>query len=785
MAGSEAYRRKRTYPTLKEALEDPDFTLVPKFDNPVDMVLAKIGEMDKSILAHRAFEELDDADKLHWMPGGGIGTRPPEGMEWINDKIFQANGPRYGAVGLPPDAINAGLEPEEVRVFGRRIMGAWAAPKPLADIVNNHLSPGIGSAPLLKLWRGINNTLNLLQLSLSYYHGLTTTLNSSFSDIALGLQQLVEGHRVVVPSPPPAKKGRKQPPPQTSKTTDFRGAAANIGRGLVPFASVIQDMFVGTKIQYAWDHWDAGKGQGKIAVKTPQGTAYVDDPVTWSIIDAMKAGGGASRQDAYYAVKYSERVMEGVRTLLHGEFKDSALALVKTGANLPFAGLEQAMRPIMEYMVPRAKLSAFAKLMEVELNLYPDMSRVKLRDAAGRIWDSIDNRFGQLRQKNMMLHAVTRELINGTVGRFGWSIGSVREIGMGGTWDLGENLVDLGKNVRDVAAGGAGDRPVRLSKRSYYVLGMILGTLLIDTILQYLMTAAAADDIRRGELPASLVDLIDPRTGGVTETGHPSRIIMPSYLAKDVQSYTTHFWRTVGAKMAQPLSMAIDLFFNRDYYNHKIYGPGGVGLKSFLVDHLTPYSITGAKTNYERGESALKTVLPMVGIMPAGTRVGLSRAERMVVEYQDEQRGGVRTAPSDTSRAASKVLLEAKRGKTDEAREVGRQAVGAGAMTRKDVVTQIQRARENPFLAGYKRIGTTTPYGLDTAMAIYDAATPEEKKLIYRDARQKAWATAQNHPYAYPSQATRQIASRNFGVKFPSYSALPRATALGIPTPIQ
>jgi len=36
LAGSEAYRKQRTYPTLREALQDPDFTLEAKFDNPVD-----------------------------------------------------------------------------------------------------------------------------------------------------------------------------------------------------------------------------------------------------------------------------------------------------------------------------------------------------------------------------------------------------------------------------------------------------------------------------------------------------------------------------------------------------------------------------------------------------------------------------------------------------------------------------------------------------------------------------------------------------------------------------
>lgn len=760
MAGSEAYRKQRTYPRLKEALEDPDFTLVPKFDNPVDMVLAKLAQMDKSILAHRAFDEMN-LNELHYVPDGGVPMKPPPGMAWIDDKIFTVYGPKYGAVKVNPAKLdpqpvkpfqrdfltNGKLTPDgrkaweaavkqwqgdiqawadenvlpgDVRVYGRRTMGAYAAPEPLARVINNHLSLGIGQSDAYQLYQGVNNFMNMLELSMSVYHGLTTTLNSAFSDIALGLQQLLEDRKP-------------------------KAAVKSIVRGLTPFASAVHDAFpyfeglgkpgLGTRIQYAWDHWDPAQGQGRVPIQTGAGPKFVDDPVTWAIVDALKAGGGKARQDSFYNTRFAQKAIDSLRDASVANH-DVLGPLFRAVFNGALAIPETVMKPIMDYFVPRAKLGAFASLMQAELEKNPGMGRVELREVAGKIWDSMDNRFGQLSQKNLMMVRWSRELMNGLVGRPGWNLGAVKEISLGAVYDPIKNLADLAQGKK-----------TRLSKRTYYVLGLLLGQAFLAGMLTYLLT---------GKEPHG-ADWVAFPDGGITEDGRPSRQILPTYVAKDIYSYITRPWATVKAKSAPALNVAFDVLENRDFNRYKIYGQDSIGIWKYIQNTFTPYSIQGLERNRERQQPILKQALPFLGIMPAGRRVGLSKAEQMITEYQDEHSESTRMPSSAHTQAKSAVLLAAKQGDLKKAGDLGRQAVAAGTMNQRDVQQSMARAKQAPLAVDYKNVKD-----LQEALRIYDAATPEERKLIERDARDKIFA-ARGKAWEWTPES-RAIAQKYFKV---------------------
>jgi hypothetical protein len=714
MAGSEAFRKQRTYPTLHEALEDPDFTLEAKFDNPVDFVLSKLGQMDKSILAHMAFEELKEEDLLKYVPAG---QKIPAGYVPIDDRIFTVAGPKRGAVKIEPpapkledfdepeafeeaqaaweekmDTIAEHLQPRDVRVFGRREMGKYYAAEPLARVINNHLSPGISHSELYKAWRAVNNTLNMIDLSVSYYHGLTTTLNSSFSDMALGLKQALHGKPL---------KG-----------------AGTVVRGLAPFASIVHDVFLGTKIQRVWDG------------KEPNA-----DPLTMAIVDALKQGGGRARQDLHYATSYTSQMLKAFSE------KDNPLGSAwGTLWRAPLAGLEQSMKPIMEYMVPRAKLGAFAQLAQLELEKYPDMSVDEAREVFGKIWDSIDDRFGQLSQRNLMMHGTVRDLMNAVVGRPGWNIGTVRALAGGATDAIG--------NAADLARG----RKPEVTDRTLYLLALLFGGAILNGMVNFLLTGTAP----KGK------DWIMPRDGGATEDGRPSRIVLPTYVAKDLYSYFTRPLATIKGKAAPALTIASDLLTNRNFQNQKILGRGGVGAWNYAKSAVTPYAVQGLERNMERSASPVRTALPFVGIMPAGKRAGLSKAEQIVTDYQDEQRANTRPAPTDHSRARSQVFLAARRGDLNSARQLGQQAVQRGVLTPQDVQHSIQRARQTPLVNDFK----TLP--LNVALEVYAAATPDERKQIQTIARKKV-ANARSKPYEWDDES-RAMASRFFGIRPPTRS---------------
>ena len=63
-------------------------------------------------------------------------------------------------------------------------MGKWYTTPDLADLLNNHFAPGIQNTNLYQAWHTINAAMNMIELSASFFHGMTTSLNSAFSDLA-------------------------------------------------------------------------------------------------------------------------------------------------------------------------------------------------------------------------------------------------------------------------------------------------------------------------------------------------------------------------------------------------------------------------------------------------------------------------------------------------------------------------------------------------------------------------------------------------------------------------
>lgn len=756
MAGREDFRKRRTYPTMQEGLDDPDFTLVPKFDNPVDMLMATLGQMDASITAHRVFNEGVRKGDMVYVPAG---HRPPlDKPTQLDDKLFKVAGPLRGAVTIDPGSRQPGgkqepkplrsdfghgpgrwdltpeerqeyqdalrdwrdtnVLPEDVIVHGQRIMGHYYAAEPYATVINNDLARGIDGSAFMGGVRAVNTFMNAMELSLSYYHGLTTTLNSSFSDMALGIEQALAG-----------KPGK---------------AVTSIGRGLVPFASAVHDIYKGTNVLRAWD-------------MQPDEFAALrqTDPQMWAIVDALKAAGAKARQDAYYQKQFVEAMKDEWGRGNHGG------ALLRA---IP-ALAEVLMKPIMEHMVPRVKLSAFAKLAAEELQRHPTYDRDQLRQAMGQIWNSIDNRFGQLVQRNLMMHAMARGVMNAVVGRPGWNLGSVQEI-LGGAKDLlignpHTKTPGVAGNVDNVLHG----RAPQISHKTAYLLALLIGGAIINALTSFILTGGDAPDGW---------DYIAPRDGGVTEDGRPSRIILPTYLAKDIYSYVTRPRETLIAKTAPLLSLTADLFRNRDFYNRKIYGDRSIGLLQYLRNELFPYSLTGLQKNRERHASFGKQILPLVGIMPASKRVGLSPAERMIADSLDENDAKTRAPSGDRDKAKVDVFLTARKDER-KAYALGQQYVKDGKLAPSDVTHAVARARQRPLVADYRHV-TDFP----TAMQIYDAATDDEKKLLKQDALHKANLAA-SRPWEWNDTASRDIAWKYFHIGPGPTGERPPARHMNIP----
>lgn len=652
MAGSEAFRKERSFPTLRDARAAG---LTPKYTNAVDFVLDKLGEMQRSIQAHDIIEELktepapEDSGFDSLMPTLEMGKRPAAGWARINDRI----------------------------ATGR------IAPEPLARVINEHLAPGIAGSPLYQVWRGATNTANMLDLSLSYYHGATTTLNSSLSDMALALQQAAAGRPIA--------------------------AGKSLARGAVPFASIVDDVFRGTKIKQVWDGERAPSNEGEAA-----------------LVDALKAGGGRVRQDSAYATTWADGMVDAFR---RGN-------IWSAGLKAPFALLEKSMAPIMQYMVPRAKLGAFSKLAQLELDRDPTIlnNKAKARETFGQAWDSVDNRFGQLVYNNLFMNRIAKDSMMAVVGRPGWNIGTVREIG-GGFADFAQNIVDA-----------AQFKGPTLTPRESYVVALFLGGAAMNGLTNYLLTGTAPTGI----------DYVAPRDGGTDDHGKPTRIVLPLYLSKDLYSYWRRPLETLKAKAAPPLQIAGDLIQNKDFYNRRIYGEGGMGLGAYAKEQLTPYSVQGLERNIEE-EKGAKGLLPFVGVMPAPEAAGLTPMEAKLREFQGERPSTAKTIQQDARAQLKGHLLRKFRLGENAETEIG-QALKTGLISSKEVRELKQQSKIDSNLRGF--VSTD----INQAAELYSLANADEKAKLQRAMRQKV-RNEFSKPGLWNDQTRRLIST--FGMPVP------------------
>lgn len=168
LEGGKAFLKQRSIDTIIEGM---DRGLKPVTNNLVDMVMLKLREMDKYIMAHR---DIIEPLKQEGLVQFSRGRAPAPGWQKINDNVFTVYAPRT----------------EEGSMA---IRGFYYAPEPVARIINNYLSPGLRNYSLYQAYMWLGNLLNSVQLGISAFHAGFITLDSFFSRLALGVGQLRAG----------------------------------------------------------------------------------------------------------------------------------------------------------------------------------------------------------------------------------------------------------------------------------------------------------------------------------------------------------------------------------------------------------------------------------------------------------------------------------------------------------------------------------------------------------------------------------------------------------------
>jgi hypothetical protein len=192
--------------------------------------------------------------------------------------------------------------------------------------------------------------------------------------------------------------------------------------------------------------------------------------------------------------------------------------IVATGQIVARA-LRTIQAPLHEFYIPQMKVGAFAQVMQDALRLEPNMPPTRLRAVAGNIWDSIDNRMGQLVYDNKFWNKTAKDIAHIALRAPGWDYGTIAEIGGG--------AADLARFKREQVGNMS-----QITDKASYTIALAVGTAMIGGIYGYLM----------GKPPEKLEDYYFPQN----ELGQ--RVVLPGY-HKDVYNYITAPGETLANKI--------------------------------------------------------------------------------------------------------------------------------------------------------------------------------------------------------------------------------------------
>lgn len=673
--GSKAFLRKRSLPTTADGIRAG---LRPVSYNPIDLLMLKLHEMDRYVMAHKVLNEMKENGLAKFVNFGG---KAPDGWLKIDDKIAQV-------IQMQPTTLASGAPGAAEAV----LRGHYYAPEGAARIINQFLSAGLRGKPMFDMVRAAGNALNQFQLGFSLYHGTFTAIDANASKFALGLKQLVESG----------------------------GNPVKIGQGLASIAKST----VGSVVGYAPLEalWEGSKVLKEYYQPGAVGGEMAD------IVAGLIAGGGRVEMDTFYKNSSIANFRKALRNAPTEGFG-------KVIWHAPWAALDAASKPIMEFWVPRLKLGIFADLARHELaNLPAGTTHEELRARMGKLWDAVDQRMGQMVYDNLFWDKTLKDLSMVSVRSVGWNLGTIQALGGG--------IVDT-TTIRSRMSRG--DRAI--TDKMYYLIAMPFMVGMLGAMIQYLFTGIG---------PKEVIDYFLPKNGQKRADGSDERVILPSYM-KDilplVKAFKEGVWTGLGRtghmvlNKANPLlTVVADMLQNKDFFGRPIAKPEDPLVKQvdayrdFLISQFKSLSLRAM----ERNQSTSGKVASLFGFQPAPAELNPS-ADRSVQASAHKfvaQSG----APSSGEHSMGPYHdLHAALERNNEGLAVEEiKKLLADKRTAKNIVQTMAQATHRPFTGSLAMerqwIATLNPEQLTQ----YQTARREQVEVYRRFV--KAWALANKKP---------------------------------------
>lgn len=652
MQGRESFRKQKVFDDVMTGME---FGLVPIDPNPVNVFLLKALEMDRSIYFHGAikdFKAKGDVEFLHTTKAVPEGWRKLEGP--------------YGEVRGPYDP-DTGARP---------VYGNWIAKEPVAELINNSMAQSLYNNPYygkaFKWFMAVGNLLNQFQLMSGFHIGFTT-LETQISHGAMLVQDIFGAARGKIPW-------------------------SQVGKTLKTYPTAISKFATdGNKILAAY----ANPGID-VPTDVPVGSMPTNPEYRIALVAkaAQEAGGGFTMEHQF-RTHWQDKM---IREWYSGQKLKAAL-------RSPVVLSEMAMKPIMDYLVPRQKAAVFSELVGRITEQNPTKTIEQLRPQLNEAWNWVDGVLGQVRYDRIFMRDGAKNAMQALFRAPGWTGGTIERVGGA--------PVDVVRFIKEWAE--TGKAPDKLPDRVAYTISLVGTMAIANGLMTYLFT---------GERPKDM-DWWAFRTGEIDSKGRPVRFLFPSYM-KDLFAWYEAPGHTAVAKTHPLWSMIGELARNKDYYNTLIRDPQSsqgqqiMDMGQYVLKQYIPFGIRGTQQVAEYAkfsEEPGRFIAPQFGIMPAPRAYTSSPAAQVIEEYNTM----MRSAYSTKETAAAKELKRDLRKLAKDQDESGfldaaTKAVEEGRITRQQVKEIINESQAPPGMARFTRMP------LEWKVRAWDAATEAEQE---------------------------------------------------------
>lgn len=653
LEGTTSYLKQRHFAFLEDAVNAGN---MPLTFNPVRLATMRMEQMGRFAMAHDIRNKMIEQNLASPFKLG----EQPAGWVPLEDKIFEVKQ----------------FDPEQGGVINR---GQYFAPEAVAKDFNEFIKSGMTgkwtipytNLSLYDAARGWAGLANRFQLSFSALHGMETVLNADASELG---DAIVRG-----------------------SYGDYIGAAKGVLNWASIFGPAIRNIYYGNHILANFR--DPNKALN-----------YA------SITSAAEAAGVRLNLDPFFETHELDKLKTNWSKVTSDlPLSNKVASLFKSAFNLVGATIEKTTWPLMNWMIPRAKLGAFAQELKRTQDLNPGASQAFLDREAEKAWDSMDDRFGEFTNSNWFVPQAMKDVLNLTMRSPGWNVGTARQF-FGGTGDLAKALANAPSNKMRV----------RLSSRTAFMIALPLTVAYLDSIYQKLHT---------GHFPSSAMDYFFPQTGTKNQDGEPNRVMAKSYVG-DVINFNHDPALSLFHKAAPEISTMSDIIRNSNYYGREVYDPssgplsklGAVAL--FAVQNSsTPFSLSNYNERKMRstdsqlfGRAGLES---SVGFLPAPAWVGKTDAENLASKYYGmENPQGIK----DEEEMDQKQTFVQLRQKALEGKITGDQLTKAlNSSKLKPTQLKYLFRGQNESALEYHTKGL---HSMDRKMNIYRVATPEEKQKL-------------------------------------------------------